>query len=83
MFDDIDFSPQINTPLVKVIDLEGSATVQDKLQKAELRFTLLENKPVQVNALARDYKYYELTTGYIGDYALSESLLNCEICDNF
>lgn len=55
---------------MKVIDLEGSAVVQDKLQKGELRFVLLDNKPVQVNAIAKDYKYFELTTGYIGDYSL-------------
>ncbi|KAL4704767.1 hypothetical protein ACJJTC_016888 [Scirpophaga incertulas] len=54
----------LDTPLVKVIDLEGSATVQENLQQGSLKFSLLEGKPVQVNAVIKDYKYYEFTTGY-------------------
>ncbi|CAH2060387.1 unnamed protein product, partial [Iphiclides podalirius] len=53
-----------DTPLVKVIDLEGSAIVKDNLQQGDIKFRLLEGKPVQVHAVARDYQYYEFTTGY-------------------
>ncbi|CAH0599019.1 unnamed protein product [Chrysodeixis includens] len=52
----------INTPLVKVIDVEGSATVNDNLQKAEVKFCLLEGKPVRALAIAKDYQYFEFTT---------------------
>ncbi|XP_047037209.1 apolipophorins isoform X1 [Helicoverpa zea] len=54
----------INTPLVKVIDVEGSATVNDNLQKGEMKVCLLEGKPVRVSAIAKDYQYFEFTTGY-------------------
>ncbi|XP_075987202.1 retinoid- and fatty-acid binding glycoprotein apolipophorin isoform X2 [Anticarsia gemmatalis] len=52
----------VNTPLVKVIDVEGTATVNDNLQKAEVKFCLLEGKPVAVTAIAKDYQYFEFTT---------------------
>lgn len=58
---------QINTPLVKVIDISASAAIKDKLQKADVKFVLLEGKPVQVEFLVKDFQYYEFTTGYIGD----------------
>ncbi|CAH0764921.1 unnamed protein product [Diatraea saccharalis] len=54
----------METPLVKVIDLEGTATVKEGLQQGGLKFSLLEGKPVQVSAIIRDYQYYEFTTGY-------------------
>lgn len=52
----------VNTPLVKVIDVEGSAVVNDNLQKGEFKICLLEGKPVQVSAIAKDYQYFEFTT---------------------
>jgi hypothetical protein len=58
----------METPLVKVIDLEGSATVKDNLQEGNMKFSLLEGKPVQVYAVAKEFQYYEFTTGYSGDY---------------
>ncbi|XP_039760975.1 apolipophorins [Pararge aegeria] len=54
----------MDTPLVKVIDLEGSATAKDNLQQADLVFSLLEGKPVSIYAVAKDFQYYEFTTGY-------------------
>ncbi|XP_041983389.1 apolipophorins [Aricia agestis] len=54
----------INTPIVKVIELEGSTTVKDNLQQADLKMSLLEGKPVQVYAVAKDFKYYEFSTSY-------------------
>ncbi|XP_045779870.1 apolipophorins [Maniola jurtina] len=54
----------LDTPLVKVIDLEGSATAKDNLQQADLVFSLLEGKPVTMYAVAKDFQYYEFTTGY-------------------
>lgn len=62
---------QIETPLVKVIDVEGSATVKENLQEGNMRFSLLEGKPVQVYACVKDFQYYEFTTGYSGDYCFS------------
>lgn len=59
--------PQINTPLVKVIEIEASATMKENLQKADVKFVLLENKPVQAEFLVKDFQYYEFTTGYTGD----------------
>lgn len=52
----------INTPLVKIIDVEGSATVNDNMQKADMKFCLLEGKPVRVSAIAKEYQYFEFTT---------------------
>ncbi|KOB75992.1 Apolipophorin protein [Operophtera brumata] len=52
----------INTPLVKVIDISASAAIKDKLQKADLKFVLLEGKPVQVEFLVKDFQHYEFTT---------------------
>ncbi|CAH2098987.1 unnamed protein product [Euphydryas editha] len=54
----------IDTPIVKVIDLEGSATMKENLQQGDLKFSLLQGKPVQVYAVIKDYQYYEFTTGY-------------------
>lgn len=61
---------QAQTPFVKVIDLEGTVDVQSKAktQQAKLRFKLLEGKEVSVQALAKDFQYFEFTTGYLGDY---------------
>ncbi|KPI95250.1 Apolipophorin [Papilio xuthus] len=53
-----------DTPLVSVINLEGSAIVKDNLQQGDVKFSLLEGKPVQMHAVARDFQYYEFTTGY-------------------
>ncbi|XP_028026671.1 apolipophorins isoform X1 [Bombyx mandarina] len=55
------------TPFVKVIDLEGTVDVQSKAktQQAKLRFKLLEGKEVSVQALAKDFQYFEFTTGYL------------------
>ncbi|CAK1546590.1 unnamed protein product [Leptosia nina] len=53
-----------DTPIVKVIDLEGSAVVKDNLQQADVRFSLLQLKPVQIYGVIKDYQYYEFTTGY-------------------
>ncbi|KAJ8707317.1 hypothetical protein PYW08_010569 [Mythimna loreyi] len=52
----------MNTPLVKVLDVEGSATVNEQLQKGEMKVCLLEGKPVRVSALAKDYQYFEFST---------------------
>ncbi|CAB3232890.1 unnamed protein product [Arctia plantaginis] len=52
----------VNTPLVKVIDIEGSAVIKDNLQKGDFKICLLEGKPVQVTAIAKDYQYFEFTT---------------------
>ncbi|XP_063834944.1 apolipophorins isoform X2 [Ostrinia nubilalis] len=52
----------IETPLVKVIDIEGSATVKENLQQADARFSLLEGKPVSVRGVVKDFQYYEFTT---------------------
>ncbi|KAM3956905.1 retinoid- and fatty-acid binding glycoprotein apolipophorin isoform 2-T2 [Aphomia sociella] len=52
----------LDTPVVKVIELEGSATVKDKLQQGELKFCLLQGKPVTVRAVIKDFQYYEFTT---------------------
>ncbi|KAJ8705174.1 hypothetical protein PYW07_011001 [Mythimna separata] len=52
----------MNTPLVKVLDVEGSATVNEQLQKGEMKVCLLEGKPVRVAALAKDYQYFEFST---------------------
>ncbi|KAH9637818.1 hypothetical protein HF086_017596 [Spodoptera exigua] len=52
----------VNTPLVKVVDLEGTATVNENLQKGEMKVCLLEGKPVRVIAMAKDYQYFEFTT---------------------
>ncbi|XP_050357243.1 apolipophorins [Nymphalis io] len=54
----------IDTPVVRVIDLEGSATMKDNLQQGDLKFSLLQGKPVQVYGVVKDYQYYEFTTGY-------------------
>ncbi|RVE54932.1 hypothetical protein evm_000299 [Chilo suppressalis] len=67
----VEFNPThakiyIETPLVKVIDVEGSATVKEGLQQGNLKFSLLEGKPVQVTAIVRDYQYYEFTTDESG-----------------
>lgn len=59
---------QVNTPLVKVIDIEGAAVIKDNLQKGDFKICLLEGKPVQVTAIVKDYQYFEFTTGYSGDY---------------
>ncbi|XP_038219067.1 apolipophorins [Zerene cesonia] len=53
-----------DTPVVKVIDLEGSAVMKDNLQQADLRFSLLQLKPVQLYGVVKDYQYYEFSTGY-------------------
>ncbi|XP_022837131.1 apolipophorins isoform X2 [Spodoptera litura] len=52
----------VNTPLVKVVDLEGTATVNENLQKGEMKVCLLEGKPVRVMAMAKDYQYFEFST---------------------
>ncbi|XP_023946306.2 apolipophorins [Bicyclus anynana] len=54
----------VDTPLVKVIDLEGSATAKENLQQVDFGFSLLEGKPVTIYAVAKDFQYYEFTTGY-------------------
>ncbi|KAL0810218.1 hypothetical protein ABMA28_011000 [Loxostege sticticalis] len=54
----------VETPLVKVIDVEGSATVKENLQQGDVRFSLLEGKPVAVHAVIKDFQYYEFTTEY-------------------
>ncbi|XP_049881562.1 apolipophorins [Pectinophora gossypiella] len=54
----------VSTPLVKVIDLEGDTIMKDNLQQGDLKFSLLEGKPVVVHAIAKDFQYYEFTTGY-------------------
>lgn len=51
---------------MKVIDLEGSATAKENLQQADLVFSLLEGKPVSIYTVARDFQYFEFTTGYKG-----------------
>lgn len=51
---------------MKIIDLEGSATLKDNLQQGDLRFSLLQGKPVVVYAVVKDFQYYEFTTGYSG-----------------
>ncbi|XP_022112947.2 apolipophorins [Pieris rapae] len=53
-----------NTPIVKVIDLEGSAVFKDNLQQADVRFSILQLKPVQIYGVVKDFQYYEFTTGY-------------------
>lgn len=62
------FTPQVETPLVKVIDVEGSATVKENLQQGDVRFSLLEGKPVAVHAVIKDFQYYEFTTEYSGEF---------------
>ncbi|KAI8425854.1 hypothetical protein MSG28_011618 [Choristoneura fumiferana] len=54
----------VDTPIVKVIDLQGSSVLKENLQQADLKFSLLEGKPVLVHAIAKDFQYYEFTTGY-------------------
>lgn len=58
----------MDTPIVKVIDIEGSAQVTEKLQQGDFKFCLLQGKPVQLRAVIKDFTYYEFTTGYSGDY---------------
>ncbi|CAG5023070.1 unnamed protein product [Parnassius apollo] len=57
----------VNTPLVKVLELEGSVLVDDKRQQGDMNFSLLEGKPVLLHALAKDYQYYEIQSGYSDD----------------
>ncbi|XP_013192546.1 apolipophorins isoform X2 [Amyelois transitella] len=52
----------VDTPLVKVLDIEGSASVTEKQQQGELKFCLLAGKPVTVRAIAKEFQYYEFTT---------------------
>lgn len=56
------FKLLLDTPIVKVIELEGTAVVKENLQQGDLKFCLLQGKPVAVRALIKDYQYYEFTT---------------------
>ncbi|XP_026331141.1 apolipophorins-like, partial [Hyposmocoma kahamanoa] len=51
----------IENPFLKVIDLEGSVVVKDNLQQGDLKFALLESKPVTVHTIVKDFTYYEFT----------------------
>ncbi|XP_072946075.1 apolipophorins [Epargyreus clarus] len=57
----------LDTPIVKVMDIEGSAILKDNLQQGEINFSFLEGKPVTLKAVAKDFQYYEFTTGYSDD----------------
>lgn len=48
--------------------MEGFAAIKEDNQRGDLRFSLLEGKPVEVHVLINDYKYYEFSTGYSGKY---------------
>lgn len=64
----------MDTPVVKVIDLEGSSVLKENLQQADLKFSLLEGKPVLVHAIVKDFQYYEFTTGYSGKSLIGSRL---------
>ncbi|XP_053619006.1 apolipophorins isoform X2 [Plodia interpunctella] len=57
-----DFKFELDTPLTKLLELSGSASLAEQPQRAELSFSLLAGKPVSVRALIRDFTYYEFTT---------------------
>lgn len=60
----VHFKFMASSPIVKVIDMEGNAIIKENHQEGIFTFSLLEGKPVLVKAVAKDYTYYEFTTGY-------------------
>lgn len=50
-----------------VVQLEGSQTLKDQEQHAELKVAVLNSKPVLLRAAAKEYKHFEITTSYSGE----------------
>ncbi|CAG9133770.1 unnamed protein product [Plutella xylostella] len=50
-----------------VVQLEGSQTLKDQEQQAELKVAVLNSKPVLLRAAAKEYKHFEITTSYSED----------------
>ncbi|XP_063370071.1 apolipophorins isoform X1 [Cydia amplana] len=57
----------VDTPLVKVIDLEAKSELKENLQRGDLKVSLLQGKPVIARFIIQDFQYYEFTTGYSDD----------------
>ncbi|CAG5023062.1 unnamed protein product [Parnassius apollo] len=58
----------VNTPLVKVHELEGTMLFRSRnSEEGDMYFIIFDRKPVLLHAEVKDYKYYEIQSGYSGE----------------